>query len=103
MCQFETLCKTQIFYVVFLMCVFMLMFATLCQHNLIEVTSGSKASQAAAITEMNEICIDGEGDTGASGTSETKGLLGESDIEAPSGGGTGGGGAVDVGADSKGD
>jgi len=40
---------------VFVMCVLMLLFATLCQHNLIEATSGSKSSQAAAMSDMNDM------------------------------------------------
>jgi len=41
--------------IVFVMCVLMLAFATLCQHNLIQMTTGSKTSQAEALKEINEI------------------------------------------------
>lgn len=75
------------------MCVFMLLFAALCQHNLIEATSGSKASQAAALTEMNEI-----GDIESEDVTES--TIEKGDVEAPAKGGDSDG---KVEADSKGD
>merc|ERR1711865_1023341 len=94
--------------IVFVMCVLMLAFATLCQHNLIQMTTGSKTSQAEALKEINEIGEDnneleassdnnvvntGNNETNASSSTAT-------DIEAPDAAVA----AVDAKtADSKGD
>ena len=54
--------------VVFVLCVVMLLFATLCQHNLIEITSGSKSSMTKAMNDMHDIVTEenDENDTDAS-------------------------------------
>jgi hypothetical protein len=90
---------------VFVMCVAMLLFATLCQHNLIQVTTGSKSSQAEALNEINEIGEENDksdeaiGDAGNNDADKPQAV---DDIEAPSSSTDAAATAAQV-ADSKGD